>query len=148
RTQPLYTNSNDYRENLTYPLPLPAAPPGTPEWESQFAEIRKLLNDDRLRLRGKVGAWNYVLIHDGGRETTWQGQLAFPPKQWQWEWKSTRQALIDDELVFERDETDGWVVNYKQYRFDESGKERGKKPGSIRIGPYTQTGTKEIDDLF
>jgi adenine-specific DNA-methyltransferase len=147
RTQPLYTNSNDYRENLTYPLPCPACAQSDPTWNEDWRSIRELLGTNALQLRGKPGSWSYVLVQPNGTETPWSGQLIYPPKQWQWEWQSTRQALINDELLAEFDDGN-WVVNYKQYRFDEDGNERGKKPGSIRIGPYTQTGTKEITDLF
>lgn len=147
RTQPLYSNSNDYRENLTYPLPCPNGLRSTPGWEAGWKKIRKLLVDDQLQLRGSVGTWSFVVVDAKHREKPWSEQLIYPPKQWQWEWPNTREAIINDELVIEKD-GDNWVVNYKQYRFDEEGKERGKKPGSIRIGPYTQTGTKELYDLF
>jgi adenine-specific DNA-methyltransferase len=147
RTQPLYSNSNDYRENLTYPLPRPSGLPASSKWNKEWKHIRALLASDKLQLRGSVGSWHFIVVDAKGRESPWAGELIDPPKQWQWEWLATRDAIINDELVVA---TDGqnWSVDYKQYRFDENGKERGKKPGSIRIGPYTQTGTKEIDDLF
>lgn len=39
-------------------------------------------------------------------------------------------------------------MNYKQYELDENGEPRGKKPPSVKIGPYTQSGTDEIKSLF
>jgi adenine-specific DNA-methyltransferase len=89
-------------------------------------------NDERENLR-------YPIPHDG--EEIW------PEWQWQWERQRAFEALKNDELVISR-QGDDWSVNYKQYLFDEDGKERGAKPYSILDGPYTQTGTSEISSLL
>ena len=148
RLQPLYSNSNDYRENLTYPIPCPGCDVGESEkWIDGWREIRELLADDRLQLlRRENERWRLALVSGKG-ETPWTGRSIAPEKQWQWSWERTRQALIDDEIVVEM-RKGTWIVNYKQYQFSEAGKERGKKPPSILIGPYTQSGTEEVRDLF
>jgi adenine-specific DNA-methyltransferase len=147
RLQPLYSNSNDYRENLTYPIPCPAVEPTDDQkWREGWKEIRTLLATDRLQLRREAQEWRLVLVVDAD-EAQWTGGKITPEKQWQWSWERTRQALIDDEVVVERREG-AWSVNYKQYQLTEAGSERGKKPPSILIGPYTQSGTQEVSDLF
>jgi adenine-specific DNA-methyltransferase len=145
RTQPLNTNSNDFRRNLTYPLPIPKLSTyGTQKWDLELDRIRQLLKSDQLTLNGSYeDGWSYQF--DSGE--CWDGDVLPPPRQWQWSWEKTREALIKDELTLEL--RDGfWSVNYKQYRFDENGEERGRKPSSINIGPYTQTGTDEIRRMF
>lgn len=56
-------------------------------------------------------------------------------------------ALANDELVITK-QTAEWSVNYKQYLRDEDGIERGAKPFSVLDGPYTQTGTARLAELF
>ena len=148
RLQPLYSNSNDYRENLTYPLPCPRvdAFESEDEWREQSRKIRALLDEGALRLERQGGEWCY-LIEREGCATEWDGGVIYPEKQWQWSWDRTRQALIDDEIVIER-RGQGWSINYKQYLIGADGSERGKKPSSILIGPYTQSGTQEVRELF
>jgi adenine-specific DNA-methyltransferase len=143
RTQPLYTNSNDYRENLTYPLPVPPiADPGSDLWESELKQIREDLKEGRLVVEQNGAKWN--VLHNG---SDWRGELVRPPKQWQWSWDKTCQAYINNELVF-RLENGEWTVDYKQYELLENGEPRGTKPGSIEIGPYTQSGTSDLRALF
>lgn len=142
RLQPLNSNSNDFRENLTYPLPIPSTDVRGKRWEEERQRIASLLESGRLELIGKPGSWSYTL--DG---EPWMGRLLFPPRQWQWQWQRMRAALIVNGIEFT--EKDGGVtVDYKQYRYDENGEERGKKPQSINVGPYTQSGTDEIRSLF
>lgn len=77
----------------------------------------------------------------------YKGIEIWPEKQWQWEKSRTLKALENDELSIS--EQDGrWTVNYKQYLRDEDGVERGAKPFSLLEGPYTQTGTSELNALL
>lgn len=76
----------------------------------------------------------------------WQGEMIWPEKQWQWSRERVEKALADNELVISK-RRGKWVVDYKQYLKDEAGKERGTKPFSVLDGPYTQVGTKELQDL-
>lgn len=147
RLQPLYSNSNDFRENLTYPIPCPASSPSdSVTWEKEWEEIRVLLANNSLIVRQETRGWKIVLLTDD-EEATWNGEIITPEKQWQWRWERTREALIKNEIVAER-RGDAWSVNYKQYQFGTDGEERGRKPPSIFIGPYTQSGTQELRDLF
>ena len=77
----------------------------------------------------------------------YQGHEIWPEKQWQWEKSRALAALANDELVITND-GQNWSVNYKQYLRDEDGIERGAKPFSVLIGPYTQTGTAEFAEHF
>jgi adenine-specific DNA-methyltransferase len=143
RTQPLYTNSNAYRPNLTFPLPIPASGnPGDSAWNEQLKIIRQALASEKMSLEGSEGTWRYIV--DG---ELWSGRLISPPKQWQWSWDKASKAIIEDELVYTLDGGE-WSVDYKQYQFKEDGSERGVKPPSILIGPYTQSGTAELSGLF
>jgi len=78
---------------------------------------------------------------------SWQGEEIWPDKQWQWSEERVRKALEDNELIISK-QSGKWSVRYKQYLYDEDGKERGAKPFSILDGPYTQEGTAEIKELF
>jgi len=147
RLQPLYSNSNDYRENLTYPIPCPdCGPHERGRWSEGWREIRSLLASGALQLLRENGAWRLILS-DGGEAKLWSGAEIRPAKQWQWSWERTKEALIEDEIVVEKRDGE-WSVNYKQYRLSEDGSERGRKPPSILIGPYTQSGTQELRDLL
>jgi len=88
--------------------------------------------DERENLR-------FPIVHEG--EEIW------PEKQWQWSQERVLAAQANDELSIARVK-DGWSVNYKQYLRNEDGIERGTKPFSVLDGPYTQTGTDEIKELF
>src|SRR5271157_128580 len=88
--------------------------------------------DERENLR-------YPILH--------QGEEIWPEKQWQWSPERAEAALANDELVIARTDS-GWSVNYKQYLKDEDGVERGAKPFSVLDGPYTQSGTDEIKEIF
>ena len=145
RLQPLNTNSNDFRKDLTYPIPIPDLKLlGKKEWEKAAEEIAGLLRDENLVLSGSYeDGWE--LVYSDGK--TWDGNALNPPRQWQWSWKKLRDALIEDEVVIT--ETDALIsASYKQYRYDEEGKERGQKPSSVQIGPYTQSGTAAVRHLF
>ena len=148
RSQPLYTNSNDYRENLTYPLPIPTdAKPGSQKWKEELDVIGKKLADGSLTVSQRVGgAWSIEEIVEGAR-CEWQGACVSPPKQWQWSWEKARDAYINDELLFTYDQGE-WSVDYKQYELLEDGSPRGSKPASVLIGPYTQSGTAALGKLF
>jgi len=98
RTQPLWTNSMDERENLRYPI-------------------------------------------------TKDGEEIWPEKQWQWERSRAEAAQRANKLEFIKSD-EGWSVYYKQYLYDEDGNERSAKIFSVQDGPYTQSGTDEIEQLF
>ena len=146
RTQPLHTNSNDFRKNLTFPIPIPAALPGSHEWGIEMTSIRDLLRDDRLKLasvdQGTHIEWLFYLDN-----VLWTGSVIRPEKQWQWAWDTAKDALIDDCLVFGKGRI-GLVVEYKQYEFGLDGSERGRKPSSIQIGPFTQSGTSDLVNVL
>ena len=76
-----------------------------------------------------------------------KGEEIWPEKQWQWSQERVRAAQQDDQLSIAQVKG-SWTVNYKQYLRDEDGVERGAKPFSVLDGPYTQTGTDEIKELF
>ena len=71
----------------------------------------------------------------------------WPEKQWQWSQDRVVAAQEKGDLSISRIKG-AWSVNYKQYLRDEDGVERGAKPFSFLDGPYTQTGTDEIKELF
>lgn len=144
RLQPLNTNSNDFRKNLTFPLPIPnKLTYGSEEWNKCRREIAKLIANKELELTGDFDSgWSF---RRGSKE--WSGDTIFPPRQWQWSWEKIKKALIDDEITIELANSE-WSINYKQYQYDENGKERSKKPASICVGPYTQAGTDYIRNLF
>ncbi len=88
--------------------------------------------DERENLR-------FPIVHNG--EEIW------PEKQWQWSQDRVLTAQENDEISIAKIKG-AWSVNYKQYLRDEDGVERGAKPFSVLDGPYTQTGTDEIKELF
>jgi adenine-specific DNA-methyltransferase len=88
--------------------------------------------DERENLR-------FPIVHNG--EEIW------PEKQWQWSQDRVLTAQENDEISIAKIKS-AWSVNYKQYLRDEDGVERGAKPFSVLDGPYTQTGTDEIKELF
>ena len=77
----------------------------------------------------------------------WQGEEIWPEKQWQWSQERVLEALANNELIISN-QSGKWSVRYKQYLYDEAGKERGAKPFSVLDGPYTQEGTTEIKDFL
>ncbi|WP_419900865.1 site-specific DNA-methyltransferase [Roseomonas sp. USHLN139] len=145
RLQPLNTNSNDFRKQLTYPIPFPRLDLLTSkEWDIESAKIGALLKNEDIKLGGNYeDGWQ--IVHRDGSE--WAGALLRPQRQWQWSWDKLRDALISDEIVVTLSDGD-YSVSYKQYRFDETGKERGRKPSSVHVGPYTQSGTDTVRNLF
>jgi len=76
-----------------------------------------------------------------------EGEEVWPEKQWQWSRERTLKVQKENGLIISK-ESGKWSVRYKQYLFDENGKERGAKPFSILDGPYTQEGTAEVKNLF
>jgi adenine-specific DNA-methyltransferase len=110
------------------------------------------MRDDKFELRGPYRLQPLATTSNDKRENLrypipYNGEEIWPEWQWQWEKQRVLAALKNDELVISRQD-DEWSVNYKQYLFDEDGKERGAKPYSILDGPYTQTGTSEISELL
>lgn len=78
----------------------------------------------------------------------WNGEEIWPDKQWQWSEERVLEAIENNELVFNQSSDGKWTVHYKQYLYDEDGKERGAKPYSVLEGPYTQQGTKDLISLI
>ncbi|WP_349863714.1 site-specific DNA-methyltransferase [Leifsonia sp. WHRI 6310E] len=77
----------------------------------------------------------------------WNGREVWPDKQWLWSRDRVEQALANNEVVFS--ESKGKVsVRVKQYLRDEQGVERLGKPVSVLIGPYNQSGTRDLEALF
>ncbi|NYS78588.1 MULTISPECIES: DNA methyltransferase [Halomonadaceae] len=135
RLQPLNTNSNDFRSNLTFPIPV---------YGKLSKEDLNKINDNEVVLeRERTGEWGFY-YKDGGQFIV---ECAFPKRQWQWSWDRVKTSLRNNELQFD-EQNGGWVVSYKQYLCDEGGEQRGSKPSSIYIGPYTQTGTSEVRSIF
>jgi len=77
----------------------------------------------------------------------WKNHEIWPEKQWQWSKDRVYTALNNDELVFTKKDK-GWTVDYKQYLKNENGVIRGSKIYTLKEGPYTQFGTREIKELF
>lgn len=79
----------------------------------------------------------------------YEGEEIWPKKQWQWSKERVEVALLNDELVIEKNKkTNEWSVNYKQYLITSDGKQRGKKMFSVIDGIYTQHGTNEVTEIF
>ncbi len=77
----------------------------------------------------------------------WQDEEIWPEKQWQWSKERVFRALENNELVI-RKEDGKWSVRYKQYLYDDEGEERSSKLFSVNEGPWSQEGTKELEELF
>ncbi len=110
------------------------------------------LKDSKFETRGPYRLQPLATNSNDDRENLryaipYEGQEIWPEKQWQWEKTRTLEALANDELVITK-QKDEYTVNYKQYLYDEDGVERGAKPFSILDGPYTQTGSAEIEAIF
>ncbi len=116
-------------------------------------EVRKyyMSQDDKLQTRGPYRTQPLATTSYDERPNlrypiSWQGNEIWPEKQWQWSRERVRRAIENDELVVT--ERDGaWSVYYKQYLYDEEGREAGAKPFSVMEGPYTQEGTAEVREL-
>lgn len=78
-----------------------------------------------------------------------QEEEIWPAKQWLWSRERVEKAQRENKLVFNRIEKEGrWSVRFKGYLFSEDGEEKSGKPTSLFIGPYTQQGTKDIEQYF
>lgn len=78
---------------------------------------------------------------------SYKGEKIWPKKQWLWSKERVEEALSKNLLVFSKTRNK-WSVRFKRYLRDPEGKEREGKPISIFDGPYTQEGTKEINEIF
>lgn len=110
------------------------------------------LKDSKVETRGPYRLQPLATNSNDDRENLryaipYEGQEIWPEKQWQWEKPRTLEALANDELVITK-QKDEYSVNYKQYLCDEDGVERGAKPFSVLDGPYTQTGSAEVEAIF
>jgi len=83
----------------------------------------------------------YPIIHDGIE--------IWPKKQWLWERNKAEKAQKENKLVFNKNEKEKtYSVRFKGYLYDEEGNEKRGKPTSLFVGPYTQEGTKDFQELF
>jgi len=89
--------------------------------------------DDRPNLQ-------YSIIYDG--------HVIKPSKQWVWSEKRLKNAIENDEVVFNKKSDGSFSVRSKQYLKDINGNERKGKPISLLNGPFTQEGTSDISELF
>jgi adenine-specific DNA-methyltransferase len=108
--------------------------------------------DDKFEIRGPFRTQPLATTSMDNRPNlrypiVWEGKEIWPEKQWMWEQGRVQKALANNELVVIK-QNGRTSVYYKQYLYDEEGKERGAKPFTVLDGPYTQEGTEEIKELF
>jgi adenine-specific DNA-methyltransferase len=78
-----------------------------------------------------------------------QGVEIWPKKQWLWSKERTLKAQQDNRLVFNFNKKENtYSVRFKGYLYDDDGNEKQGKPLSLLIGPYTQEGTKDFQEIF
>jgi adenine-specific DNA-methyltransferase len=78
-----------------------------------------------------------------------KGVEILPKKQWLWSKEKVEKAQSENKLVFNYNEKeDSWAIRFKGYLYGEDGSERRGKPLSVSIGPYTQQGTGDFEDVF
>lgn len=78
-----------------------------------------------------------------------EGIEIWPRKQWLWSKERVMKAQKENKLVFNFNQKEGtYSVRFKGYLFDEDGNEKRGKPLSMLIGPYTQEGTKDFEEMF
>ncbi|KML11176.1 hypothetical protein VL07_11335 [Bacillus safensis] len=78
----------------------------------------------------------------------YEGEEIAPRKQWVWEKKRLLEAISNNEVVFNKKKDGSYSVRAKKYLKDEAGVIRKGKPLSLLNGPFTQEGTKEIEEIF
>jgi len=76
------------------------------------------------------------------------GTEVWPKRQWRWSRERFEEALAKDEVIFNKNKDDQWVLYSKQYLNEESGEQRKTKAQSLIDDIFTQEGTKEIYELF
>ena len=76
------------------------------------------------------------------------GQKVYPNRQWRWSQERFNEALQRNEVVFQKNREDKWVLYSKQYINDETGERRKTKAQSVIDDIFTQEGTKEIVNIF
>ena len=79
---------------------------------------------------------------------TYNEYVIKPSKQWVWSEKRLKNAIENDEVVFNQKTDGSYSVRSKQYLKDVNGNERKGKPISLLNGPFTQEGTSDISKLF
>jgi adenine-specific DNA-methyltransferase len=127
-------------------LPAITLPPN-PEFRKRYKE-----RDEKYDTRGPFFTQPLATKSMDERENLrfpilWQGEEVWPEKQWQWSKERVKSALDNNELVFKK-ENGKWSVRYKQYLYDDEGEERASKLFSVNDGPWSQEGTKELEELF
>ncbi len=78
----------------------------------------------------------------------WEGEEIWPEKQWIWSKERVEEAIENNEIVVNQKSDGSYSVRYKKYARDEEGNLRKTKPVSFLDGPYNQSGTKEVEELF
>lgn len=78
----------------------------------------------------------------------YDGDIIKPKKQWVWAKERLLKAIEDNEVVIKKKDDGAYSVRYKVYLIDEQGNERKGKPLSLLNGPFTQEGTKEVEELL
>ena len=76
------------------------------------------------------------------------GQKVYPNRQWRWSQERFKKALQKNEVIFQKNKSDKWVLYSKQYINEESGERRKTKAQSVIDDIFTQEGTKEIFNVF
>ncbi len=79
---------------------------------------------------------------------SYEGEEIWPAKQWIWNHERLKNAIENDEVVFNKMDSGKWSVRFKQYLKDDNGKIRTGKPISILNGPFNQEGTKDVENLL
>lgn len=78
----------------------------------------------------------------------YEGEEIVPRKQWVWEKRRLLEAISNNEVVFNKKKDGSYSVRAKKYLKDKAGVIRKGKPLSLLNGPFTQEGTKEIEEIF
>ncbi|WP_277679725.1 site-specific DNA-methyltransferase [Gracilibacillus dipsosauri] len=78
----------------------------------------------------------------------YNGETIIPRKQWVWEKSRLLEAISNDEVVFNKKKDGKYSVRAKKYLINEDGSIRKGKPLSLLNGPFTQAGTKEVEEIF
>ncbi|HDR8304386.1 TPA: site-specific DNA-methyltransferase [Bacillus cereus] len=78
----------------------------------------------------------------------YNGETIVPRKQWVWEKSRLLEAIKNNEVVFNKKNDGTYSVRAKKYLKNIDGTMRKGKPLSLLNGPFTQQGTKEIEETL
>jgi adenine-specific DNA-methyltransferase len=76
------------------------------------------------------------------------GTEVFPQRQWRWSKERFDEALQKNEVIFNKNTNNQWVLSSKQYLNNENGEQRKTKTQSLIDDIFTQQGTKEIFEIL